>query len=243
MVRPIPVGAACSRTIWLIEECAVINRTCRTIWSAGKRAATSHTYDIAETKSTMQLNANPYNWLSPAHRKRAFFLLLALTLVLMAWLRVLDRPLQTPAAPQGIVSFELAGTLANAQAILDSWDAEAQVYASLSLGVDYLFMVAYASAIGLGCVLIGRSLSPRRKRLGALGGLLAWGLIAAGLLDALENFALIQTLLGSTEAMWPPVARWSATGKFLLIALGLIYALIAGGVAFFSGRVSTKEEG
>lgn len=191
----------------------------------------------------MQSNINPYCWLSPALQKRTFILLLALTLVLMVWLRILDRPLQTPAAPQGIVSYELSGTLANAQAIIDSWGAEGRVYAGLSLGIDYLFMLAYAGAIGLGCALIGGRLSSRRKRLGALGGLLAWGLIVAGLLDALENFALIQTLLGSTETMWPPIARGSAVGKFLLITLGLLYALIGGGIALFSGRVPTKEEG
>jgi hypothetical protein len=191
----------------------------------------------------MQSNANPYRWLAQPQQKRAFFLLLALTLALMIWLRVLDRPLQTGAAPQGIVSFELAGTLANAQAILDSWDAEARVYAGLSLGIDYLFMVAYAGAIGLGCALIGGRLSSRRKRLGALGGWLAWGLIAAGLLDALENFSLIRTLLGSTEALWPSITRWSATGKFLLIGLGLLYVLIAGVVALFSRSISEQEEG
>ena len=191
----------------------------------------------------MQSNANPYRWLTPPRRKRAFFLLLALTIVLMVWLRVLDRPLQTEAAPQGIVSFELAGTLARAQAVLGSWDADARVYAGLSLGIDYLFMVAYAGAIGLGCVLIGGRLVSRRRRLGALGGLLAWGLIAAGLLDALENISLIQTLLGSTETFWPPIARWSATGKFLLIGLGLLYVLIAGGVALFTGKSSGREEG
>jgi hypothetical protein len=191
----------------------------------------------------MQSNANPYRWLAQPQQKRAFFLLLALTLALMIWLRVLDRPLQTGAAPQGIVSFELAGTLDRAQAILDSWDAEARVYAGLSLGIDYLFMVAYAGAIGLGCALIGDRLLSRRKRLGALGGWLAWGLIAAGLLDALENFSLIRTLLGSMETLWPSIARWSATGKFLLIGLGLLYVLIAGVVALFSRSISEQEEG
>lgn len=191
----------------------------------------------------MQSNANPYRWLTPPQQTRAFVPLLALTLVLMVWLRVLDRPLQTESAPQGIVSYELAGTLDRAQAILDSWGANGRVYAGLSLGIDYLFMVAYAGAIGLGCALIGGRLSSRRKRLGALSGLLAWGLIVAGLLDALENFSLIQTLLGSTETLWPPIARWSATGKFLLIGLGLLYVLTAGGIALFSGRASTTGEG
>ena len=191
----------------------------------------------------MHSKQSPYHWLTPPQQKRAFALLLTLTIVLAIWQRVLDRPLQTAAAPQGIVSFELAGTLANAQGILDSWGAKGRVYAGLSLGIDYLFMVAYAGAIGLGCTLIGGVLLSRRRRLGVLSWLLAWGLIAAGLLDALENFSLIQTLLGSAETLWPPIARASATGKFLLIALGLLYVLIAGGVALFSAKAPEREIG
>jgi hypothetical protein len=45
------------------------------------------------------------------------------------------------------------------------------------------------------------------------------------------------------ETLWPSIARWSATGKFLLIGLGLLYVLIAGVVALFSRSISEQEEG
>ena len=47
----------------------------------------------------------------PAHRRKpVFFALLALTAVLFGIFRVLDAPLRSDAAPNGIISFELAGT-------------------------------------------------------------------------------------------------------------------------------------
>ena len=77
--------------------------------------------------------------------------LLALTIVLTVALQAVNAPLKTPAAPQGIVSYEFAGTTAAAQSILDSWDAGAKVYAGFSLGLDYLYMPTYALTIGLAC--------------------------------------------------------------------------------------------
>ena len=110
--------------------------------------------------------------------------LLALTIVLTVVLQAVNVPLKTPAAPQGIVSYEFAGTTAAAQSILDSWDAGAKVYAGFSLGLDYLYMPAYALTIGLACAWAARVLGGRRRWLGSLGRVLAFGLGLAALLDA-----------------------------------------------------------
>ena len=52
-------------------------------------------------------------------RKTLFWAFLTGTLCLFAVFRVLDAPLRTSAAPNGIVSFELAGTPFQAQAIIE----------------------------------------------------------------------------------------------------------------------------
>jgi len=163
---------------------------------------------------------HPFNWLSASGQKRAFVVLLALTLVVMVSLNALGRPLNTEVAPLGIVSFELAGELSLARSMVESWGQTGQVYAGLNLGLDYLFMVAYSSAIALGCVLVARSLSRR------VGLLLAWAQFGAALLDAVENYALIQVLLGSQQVLWPLVARWCAIPKFLIVAAGLVYVSV-----------------
>ena len=156
-------------------------------------------------------------------RKFPFLSLLALTLILFAVFRVLDASLRTPAAPNGIVSYELAGTPAAAQSILASWDARDRLFAAFGLGLDYLFMPAYALALSLGILLTaGRHAGAFAK----LGAWMGWGALAAALFDAVENFSLWQFLLGDFQALWPRLASICATVKFALLLLGLAYALI-----------------
>jgi hypothetical protein len=154
-----------------------------------------------------------------------FFILLGFTLVLMVSLQVIGGPLQTKAAPSGIISYELAGNLANARGMLDSWGSDGRVFAALSLGLDYLFLVAYSITIALGCRIVAGNLHPRFGLLIRLGILLSWGQFLAALLDALENYALIRILLGSGNALWPSTALWSAVPKFAFVVLGILYVL------------------
>jgi hypothetical protein len=179
---------------------------------------------------------HPFAWLSASGQKRAFIILFIFTLAVMVSLNALGRPLNTEVAPLGIVSFELAGELSLAQSMVESWGPTGRVYAGLNLGLDYLFMVAYSSAIALGCVLVARSLSPR------VGVLLAWAQFGAALLDAVENYALIQVLLGSQQALWPAVARWCAIPKFLIVAAGLAYIAVGAILAVVTKGRSRREE-
>jgi hypothetical protein len=144
----------------------------------------------------------------------------------MVSLQILGGPLKTDVAPSGIVSFELAGELSLAQSMVKSWGRTGQVYAGLNLGLDYLFLVAYASAIGLGCVLVVRNLSERVAILSLVGVMLAWGQFGAALLDCIENYALIRILLGTQRDVFPVLARWCALPKFLIVAAGLVYIII-----------------
>jgi hypothetical protein len=163
--------------------------------------------------------------------------LLVLTIVLTVVLQSVDAPLKTPAAPQGIVSYEFAGTTAAAQAILDSWDTGARAHAGFSLGLDYLYMPAYALTIGLACAWAARVLGRRSRWAGRLGWVLAFGLGLAALLDATENYALTTMLFSAAVDPWPAVARWCATGKFALIIAGLLYTL-AGAILWLAARRS-----
>ena len=177
---------------------------------------------------------HPFEWISPSAQKSVFWVLLLVTLFIMATLRVLDVPLKTEIAPSGIVSFEFAGELSLARRMVESWGQRGQIVAGLSLGLDYLFLLAYAGSIGLGCVLIGRSVLERGKQLFSIGVLVAWAVLLAAVLDMFENYALIRVLLGSQREMWPMVAKWCALPKFLLVALGLAYIVIGGVVSLFS---------
>ena len=147
---------------------------------------------------------HPLEFVSQQNRKRLFFTFLALTLLLFAMFRVLDQPLQTDAAPNGIVSFELAGNPQTAQAITDSWKEMSLVLsavagrpdpnivnipyvtAAFGLGIDYLFMPIYALALGFGTLLASHRHYGWLRSLGAVAG---YGAVVAAVFDAVENYA------------------------------------------------------
>ena len=160
------------------------------------------------------------------------WLLVLLTLAVMLAMRTLDAPLRTGAAPQGIVSFELAGRLDKIRAVLDSWTPRARIFAGISLGLDYLFMLLY----GLLLWWIVRLLALRFPKGSVFyaGGLLLSAIIwvAVGA-DALENYGLIRLLTGGLQASWAHIARFSAQLKFAIVGLGLLYALVAGLLLLF----------
>ena len=168
---------------------------------------------------------HPLDFIPSNSRKPIFFTLFLLTLILFAVFRILDQPLITSAAPNGIVSFELAGTPTAAQSMINSWDATARLFAAFGLGLDYLFMPTYAFALAFGILLAAGRHKGWVKFVGAVAG---WGALAAPLFDAVENYSLWHILLGQVNSPYPAVAAFCATIKFSLLILGLLYALIAG---------------
>jgi len=159
-------------------------------------------------------------------RSLVFLILLALSLVLMAALNILGAPLVTSAAPQGIVSFELAATPARAAGILASWDGPARLRAAFTLGLDYLFMPLYAAALSLACILAGGALHRRGWPLAGWAVPLAaapW--LAAGL-DAVENVGLTALVFGALDPFWPLLSAVCAYGKFGLLFVGLVYSFL-----------------
>ena len=163
----------------------------------------------------------------PAGIQRSVFIVVtSATLVLMFLMNAIGAPLINESAPSGIISFELAGSMQRAQEIIASWDEPARLHAAFSLGLDFLFLVVYSSAIGMGCLLAGKALSRRNWPLVAFSVPLAWGLWLAAFADAVENTALILILFGNPAEFLAPLARWTAMFKFALIFAGLIYALM-----------------
>lgn len=145
----------------------------------------------------------------------------AVILVIFGWL---GAPLTTPAAPLGMVSFQLARTSPQVQAVLSSWDTATQFIAAFCLGLDYLFMPAYALAISLADRWAGEVLRARRWPFASLGVSLIWGMWLAALLDALENAAQAAMLFGSANSLLPGFTWFVAVLKFGLVFIGLTYA-------------------
>lgn len=187
------------------------------------------------------MSHHPLTWIRPTCERGFLGFAAAITLVLMVAMNSIGRPLQTPDSPLGIVSFQLAGDLDRAQRMVSTWGESGRLAAGLSLGLDFLFLFAYPALIGLTCVLVARSLQARLRGVAALGVVLAWALPAAGVLDAVENYALIRLLLGASQPAWPAVAQWCAVVKFAIVGAGLAFVLIFGAAAIVLSqrRVST----
>ncbi len=177
------------------------------------------------------MRPSPFSWIHPSSEKGFLICAAAVAVALMTAMNSIGRPLKNAASPQGIVSFELAGNLARAEEILDAWGEPGRLAAALSLGLDFLFLFAYPIAIGLACSLISRALQSRMRPLSVVGEALAWALPAAGVLDGVENWALIRLLFGASQPALPSVAYGCAVVKFVIVLAGLAFVIIFGAVA------------
>ena len=167
----------------------------------------------------------PFAKTEPKKRKRLMWIAIVLALLMSAIMTIVGEPLTTAAAPAGIISFEFVGDVATAQAMIASWDTTAKIHAGLSMGLDFLYPIIYATAISLAVVVSSGRFQGWMNKLGAW---LAWGIWIAAVFDYLENISLIQLLLGSTNEFWAQLAYICATIKFILIILAIFYALLGG---------------
>ena len=86
-----------------------------------------------------------------------------LTAILFLVLGYFDKSLITESAPRGIISFELGKVLDQSNTITSSWDLNAKINAGLSLGIDFLFLAAYAIFFSTACYLIAQKFINRNN--------------------------------------------------------------------------------
>lgn len=156
-------------------------------------------------------------------RRRLMWIASGVSILVLSVFNWIGAPLTTPAAPWGMISFQLARTSEQVQAILASWDALTRQVAAFCLGLDYLFMPAYALAIGLAARWVGVAMKQRGWPLAGWGVPLAWALWLAALLDAIENAAQTAMLFGSSNAILPGLTWLVALVKFGLVFAALVY--------------------
>ena len=131
------------------------------------------------------------------------------TLLFMVVLSELGRPLKTKKAPQGIVSFELAGSGERALAMLNSWNVQAHSKARWNLYLDFVFVLFYVALLWYFCQWAAHVPYARWMNnldapdkfsqilvslLPGLGLVLSWSQLVAGLLDWCENIGLLQAM-------------------------------------------------
>ena len=81
-----------------------------------------------------------------------FLAIAGATAVLLVALTLLGRRLQIPGAPKGILSLELEGSLEDAVAVVAQWKRLGVLSnARWSIALDFLFIAAYATCLGVTC--------------------------------------------------------------------------------------------
>ncbi len=165
--------------------------------------------------------------LPAAWRQGLMWLSSCVSILILMIFSTLGAPLTTPAAPLGMISFQLARTLQQTQALLASWDAATRQIAAFCLGLDYLFMPAYALAISLAArwvsVAMRHDMRTRGWPLASAGVPIAWGVWLGALLDAIENAAQAAILFGNPNPALPGFIWIVAVIKYGLVFLGLAY--------------------
>lgn len=165
----------------------------------------------------------------------------ALILTVLAGGAMLFWPLQTPLTFRGIIDFEFAWSSTRAAEIASAWEQAGFLeYARLSLWVDFLFLLGYSTALSTGCAIVAGALP---GGWGEVALWLAWGAWLAGVLDALENLALLRALdqiirSQSTPDILLQLAACCAAPKFVLVFVCLGYFIIGAAWAL-SSRVAT----
>ncbi|MCH2193404.1 hypothetical protein [Kordia sp.] len=168
--------------------------------------------------------------LSPSAEKKLLFLAIATFLLAGSCMMYFDTLLKNEIAPMGIVSFELAKTLDYSTQILDSWKSTegAMQSAEWSLWFDYIFIIAYTLLLCLFIHRVRRNIWTNGESLvNRLGVVMIRIVIYAGVLDMVENFALLQLFYDDLTSHWSTLAFVTATIKFISILLAILYVLIS----------------
>ncbi|MCC6243243.1 MAG: hypothetical protein IT353_10400 [Gemmatimonadaceae bacterium] len=153
----------------------------------------------------------------------AFFA--TLSLILMLQLRALDSDLRLEQTPLGIVGYELAWSADRANEMLTVWRRnDVTETARVSLGIDFVFLLAYPLMFFTGARLLARDPQHAFDRMGRA---LAFVVLACIPLDTLENVLLWRMITnGATD--WPMhLATIAASAKFLVVLTVALWCVAA----------------
>ncbi len=181
---------------------------------------------------------SPFSKLSSTSEKKWTLILLFLLVVIIGLMRYFDAYLINSVCKAGIVSFEFAKDVENSKFIINSWNVASTKAAYSSLILDFLFLIVYASFIGL---LIHKIVKRAKENsfISKLGVLLIWGVFLAALFDVVENIALLNLLSGNLNQVWSSVAYYFAILKFALIFACIIY-ILWGGLLILTKKLQPK---
>ena len=161
---------------------------------------------------------SPFAWLPQPAQLPLCLLLIVAALAFGYYFGKQGAPLNR-LLPHGVLDIEAPWSTERAQAINQALGDSGIAVARRHTRLDFIFLVLYPLALSSACALLAAALPGKA---GAIGMMVAWAVLCAAPLDAVENLAMLQLLAGTTSAPWPQLAIVCAALKFTLVlgALG-----------------------
>ena len=171
--------------------------------------------------------ASPFHAVTGKTEQKLTFTLLYMLIIGIIVMAYFDSKLITEVAPHGMFSFEQAGSPEKSKEIINSWSNMDRVFAGLSLGFDFLFLLVYTLFISLLTHKVNEQLWVGKPAY-RIGSVLIWSMFITAIFDGVENVALIKLLIGNYNEYWSWVAYSFSLAKFILIGISLVYLIING---------------
>jgi len=163
--------------------------------------------------------------------KRQTILFWIVTAATLGWIL-----LMRPVTPSNIIEYEFARTVEKAVHILIEWGLGGVEKAKMSILLDFVFLILYSWAISLGCkVVVGFADSATITKIGLALSKAIW---IAGACDFIENVSLL-IVMHWINGVLLEVAFWMAGLKFLIVAIAILFLLLATAVGLVK-QVSGK---
>lgn len=143
----------------------------------------------------------------------------------------------------GIVLFEMAREKGEAQKIINKWGENPSLdllgEAKRQLKLDFLFIAVYVVILMYGWFLVSEKADNKFIASGAL--ILGWAMLFAGILDGIENLALLRMLNHGASDSMAALAFWCALPKFVVtlippILIVLAFLIYYGGKKLFHAK-------
>ncbi len=161
------------------------------------------------------------------NRNKILVVTVALFIISSLSMGAIDSFMQNDTTPYGIISFEFIKTIDAANAAMTAWGDTGKSATGISLGLDYLYILIYSTMAVIFLLITSEKVSLTNPRFGKTIRSVAYAFPIVGILDMIENFGLIQVLLGSQNEIWPLTAYYFASAKFISLGIALVF-LVSG---------------
>ncbi len=165
-------------------------------------------------------------------KKLFWTLLIAGTFMMVYVMKSTGSTLETNATPLGIINLETASSKNRVDHILDAWKKNAAsapdniTAARKNTYLDFLFILFYVPFLYFSCKKITATFG-NGSLITKTGSLVATGILIAGILDALENFGMLQSLDGFASDNMALFTASCSIIKWTLVFITIFYLLAA----------------